>query len=309
MTSRISKIRELINKPVLNSLLSQDHKKWNLMCGSLDAIQYAQSAVDSYNCLNKDNIRDIGQHLIIFGLFQALYVQQDSVSNLCESMDIALDIKTQYPELYEIRQLRNKGIGHPSREGKTNNIHSMLIDNDSIELFSYTETGEFSFTKHKISDCIEKQNQSLCGILQKVIKKMRSIEKEHKNKYKQNKLKDCFPADSQYCFEKILQGILHINRRNLAFSHCEGLIKAIDRFKEELTKRGLQDDDNDIVIVHLEIRDSKYPLEKLKEYFSSESKSSINSQDARAYFDSAREHTLDLIKHTENLDAEYMNTA
>jgi hypothetical protein len=146
MKSCISKIRELINKPILNSLLSQDHKKWNLMCGSLDAIESAQSAVDSYGCLNKDNIKDIGQHLIIYGLFQALYVQQDSVSNLCKSMGILFptveDLKTQHPELYEIRQLRNKGMGHPSKD-RDKNTHGILIDKDSIELFSYTCTVYF----------------------------------------------------------------------------------------------------------------------------------------------------------------------
>ena len=313
MKSLIYKIRELINKPILNSLLSKDHKRWNLMCGSLDVIESAQMAIDSYNCLNKENIKDIGQELIIYGLFQAIYVQQDAVLNLCNSIGIPLtknkeDLKSKYPELYEVRQLRNKGIGHPT-PGHTNrdkNTHGMLIDKDSIELFSYTETGEFSFAKYKISDCIERQNQSLCGILRKVIKKMRSMEKEHKAKYKQNKLKDCFPRDPQYCFEKIFQAISHIDRISLGLSHSDGLIKAIDKFDGEITKRGLKDDD--VVFVRLEIKHSKYPLEKLKKYFGSGPKSSLNSQDARAYADSAREHILDLIKHAEYLDGEYART-
>lgn len=334
MKSCISKIRELINKPILNSLLSQDHKKWNLMCGSLDTIESAQSAVDSYNCLNKDNIKDIGQHLIIYGLFQALYVQQDSVSNLCESMDMAFllkidDINTQHPKLYEIRQLRNKSIGHPTpsskdkKTKKTKSTHGMLICNDSVELFSYTETGEFSFAKYKISDCIEKQNQSLSGILQKVIEKMGSIEKEHKDKYRQNKLRECFPSDPKYCFEKIFQAINLIDNKNpresqtqrigrkdrisFALSNTKDLLEAVDRFDGEIKKRGLQGDD--VVFVRLEIKHSKYPLERLREYFSPEPKSSINSQDARAYADSAEIHILDLIKLAKNLDDEYIGTA
>jgi hypothetical protein len=329
MKSYIKKIRELINKPILNSLLLKDQKKWNLMCGSIDAIESTQLAIDSYNCLNKDNIKDIGQHLIIYGLFQALYVQQDSVSNLCKSIDISLpeekDLKTQYPELYKIRQLRNKGIGHPTpnKEDKTKDTHSILIENDSIELYSYTETGEFSFDKYKISDCIEKQGQSLCRILRKVIKKMRSIEKEHKDKHMQNKLRDCFPIDPRYCIDKIFEAINLIDNKNpresetqrigresrisLAFSNAKTLIESINKFDGEITKRGLQGDD--VVFVRLEIKHSKYPLEKLKEYFCLKSKSPLNSQDARAYADSAGIHILDLIKHAKNLDDEYMNTA
>src|SRR4030042_5338486 len=326
MKSCISKVRELINRPILKSLLLKDHKNWNLMCGSLDTLESAQLAIDYYSCLNKDNIKDIGKHLIIYGLFQALYVQQDSVLNLCKSMGTHLDIKNKYPELYEIRQLRNKGIGHPTpnTRDKTKNTHSMLIDNDSIELFSYTGTGKFSFAQYKISDCIEKQNQSLCGVLQKVIDKMASIEKEHKDKYKQNKLRECFPVDPQYCIDKIFEAINLIDNENpretasqrigrehgisSALSNTKNLIEVIERFEGEISKRGLQDQDNDIVFIRFEIEYSKYPLEKLKKYFCSRSKSSLNSQDARAYADSAEQHLLCLIKHAENLDSTYTST-
>ncbi len=135
------------------------------MCGSLDAIESAQLAVDSYNCLDKDNNKNVGfKFLIVYGLFQALYVQQDSVLNLCKSMDIPLpeekDFKTVYPELYNIRQLRNKSIGHPTpnKKDKTKDTHSILIEGDSIELFSYTQDGEFSFSTHNISNCIDTES-------------------------------------------------------------------------------------------------------------------------------------------------------
>lgn len=293
------------------------------MCGSLDAIESTQLAVDSYNCLNKDNIKDTGlEFLIVYGLFQALYVQQDSVLTLCESINVPpkkKGLKTKYPELDKIRQLRNKGIGHPSREGKTNNTHSISIGGDSIELFSYTEAGEFSFTTYEISKCIEKQNQSLCEFIQQVIEKMKSMEQEHKDKYMQNKLSDCFPSDPQYCIGKIFEAINLIDAQDpeesvpqkigrgdkisLAFSHANTLIKAVDKFNGEFTERGLQD-----IYVCIEINHSKYPLKKLKEYFSTTSKSSISSQDARAYADSAKKHILELITHAKNLDSEYSST-
>ncbi|MCE5339772.1 MAG: hypothetical protein LLF92_01415 [Planctomycetaceae bacterium] len=294
------------------------------MCGSLDTVESAQMAIDSYNCLNKENIKDIGQKLIIYGLFQALYIQQDAVLNLCKSIGIPLpenekDFKKKYPEVYEIRQLRNKGIGHPSKEGNTNSTHGMLIDNDSIELFSYTETGQFSYSEYKISDCIKKQNQSLCGIIQEVIKKMESIEKEHKDKYKQNKLRDCFPTDPQYCIGKVFEAINLIDVQNqgettpqrigregrisLASSNTNDLIKSIDKLNKELIEREVQD-----VFVSLDIEHSKYPLEKLKKYFEDVSKSSLNSQDARVYADSANVHILDLIKSANKLDDEYAKT-
>ena len=323
MKSYISKIRELtIIKPILKSLLLKDQKKWNLMCGSLNAIESTQLAVDSYNSLKKDGIKDLGlEYLIVYGLFQALYVQQDSMCNLCKSVNVPMpkrNLKAKYPELYEVRELRNKGIGHPTPNDKDEkkDTHSILIEGDSIKLHSYTEAGEFSFSTYKISECIETQNQSLCTIIQQVIKKMKSMEQKHKDKYMQNKLRDNFPADPQYCIGKLFEAINLIDvedqekslqqrigretRIYLAFSHAETLIKAINKFKGEFTKRGLQD-----VYVSIEIEHSKYPLEKLKEYFSSTSESSINSQDARAYADSAEKHILDLVTHAQDLDNEY----
>jgi len=324
MKSYISKIRELTNKPILKSLLLKDRKKWNLMCGSLDAIESAQLAIDSYRSLDEHNIKDVGQHLVIYGFFQALYVQQDSVTHLCESVGIRLpDMRTHFPELYEIRQLRNKAIGHPSKQGATNNTHSMLIEKDSIELFSYTEGGEFSFKEYNVSECIDKQEKALCGFMQQVIERMKSLEKEHKSKYMQNRFRDCFPPDAQYCIGKVFEAINLIEDQipeettpqrigreggiSLALSHTKTLIDAVDRFYKEITERGLRD--GDVVFIHLGIDRAKYPLEKLKEYFSPGSKSYINSQDARAYADSAREHILELVRHAEHLDNEYASTA
>ncbi len=320
MKSYISKIRVLINKTILKSLLLKNQKKWNLMCGSIDAIESTQLAVDYYNCLDKDTGYN---YLIIYGLFQSLYVQQDSVLNLCKSIGIQMskkDIKAKYPELWKIRQLRNKGIGHPSKD-RENNTHSMLIEGDSVELFSYSEAGEFSHSTHNISECIETQNRLLCKIVQQVIEGMKLMEQKHKDKYMENKLRDCFPTDHQYCIGKIFEAInlidvksqgesepQRIGRENgisLAFSHLKTLIEAINKFNEEFTKRGLQDIH---FIVSIEIEHSKYPLEKLKEYFSSTSESSINSQDARAYADSAQIHILELATSAQNLDNEYSNT-
>lgn len=321
MKSYISKIRELINKRILSSLLLRDQKKWNFLCGSLDAIESTQLAVDSYNGLKKDNCKDIGLvRLIAYGLFQALYVQQDSVRNLCESIDIPMpkkedDFKAEYPELHEVRQLRNKGIGHPSKDGGSN-THNMLIEGDSINLYSYTEAGEFSFATYKISDCIEKQNESLCKIIQRVIEEIKSMEQKHKDRFMHSRLIGCFPADPEYCIGKVFEAINLIeaegeeeslpqkegrkSRIHLALTHADTLTKAIDKFESEFAERGLQD-----VYVSQEIEHSKYPLEKLKEYFSPTSENSINAQDARAYADSAEKHMLDLVTHAQNLDNEY----
>ena len=135
----------------------------------------------------------------------------------------------------------------------------------------------------------------------------------------QKKLSDCFPDDYLYRIGKIFEAIHLIDdqhsretepqrigredRISLAFSHVKTLIEAIDIFDREFTERGLQD-----VYIRLEIERSKYPLKTLEEYFRATSKISLNSQDARAYADSAEQHILELIKHAKNLDDAYSST-
>ena len=43
---------------------------------------------------------------------------------------------------------------------------------------------------------------------------MQSIEKEHKDKYKQNRLRDCFSSDAQYRIGKIFEAINSIDVQN-----------------------------------------------------------------------------------------------
>ena len=155
--------------------------------------------------------------------------------------------------------------------------------------------------------------------MQQVIEKMESMEQKHKGKYMQNKLRDCFPTNPQYCVGKIFEAINLIDDKgpgeslpqkvgretgmSLALSHANTLITAVKKFNAEFDKRCLEDD-----YVRIEIEHSEYPLEKLKQYFSPTSESSMNSQDSRAYADSAEKHILKLIEHATRLDTAYSST-
>ena len=151
------------------------------MCGSLDAIGSAQLAVDAFKS-HKNDTNNIGlKHLMAYGLLQSLYVQQDAVSNLCESIDVPKPLNVQYrddlqrnhPNLHKIRQLRNTGIGHPSRDTKEN-THSFLIKGDDLTLYRFDKIGNFSSENYDILDIIKTQEKNLCAILRQVIEKMTS---------------------------------------------------------------------------------------------------------------------------------------
>ena len=270
-------IREkLINGRILKSVLLKDEKKWNLMCGSLDSIESAQMAINAYKEFKKDSTDRGLQVLKIYGLFQSLYVQQDSVRNLFESLDIKLKNFKKYPKLYRIRNLRNKSIGHPSKIREKNSSHSFLLNEDSLELFSYTEKGEFDYETYKISGCINIQNKEFCKIIKEAIEKINTIEQNHKGEFMSTKFRKMFPENFKNSVFLVFNAINFKEDEDSATGpqkiaiktkvsqgsgSIEELIQSIQEFRKEFERRKLSDDFVDRILNNVD-----YPLKKLKDY-------------------------------------------
>jgi hypothetical protein len=93
---------------------------WNTKRAKIQSPLYTledcQSVIEDYKKLDDFTAANAG-YLKIYGLLQALFVQQDAFKHLYESsFSSNFDFKN-YPELINIRNIRNKTIGHPSNSG------------------------------------------------------------------------------------------------------------------------------------------------------------------------------------------------
>ena len=113
----IDEIRDFINSPRKQYELLSDSFFWNMLCASMDTIEDSQLAIESYEKLPSfDGFT--GGYLYIYGLLQALYLQQNTVNHLSQSLfKKRIDFKNHYPELFKIREMRNDTIGHPTNSG------------------------------------------------------------------------------------------------------------------------------------------------------------------------------------------------
>lgn len=97
----------------------EDTDNWDRICSSSDIINDTIRAIESYVKSDYPD-KDIGlQYIFIYGLLQALYLQQDSVENLFKVLHKCYpqDQKFLYKpsnELKEVRELRNETTGHPT---------------------------------------------------------------------------------------------------------------------------------------------------------------------------------------------------
>jgi len=80
-------IRDFINIPRNQHRLLSDKNRWNQICSSLDVIGDTSLALESYyNCKWTS---DAGmQYLLIYGLLQAIFIQQDALKNAAEAVDM-----------------------------------------------------------------------------------------------------------------------------------------------------------------------------------------------------------------------------
>jgi len=109
----ILKIRDKVNKLNLyKKRFKNSSKDWNILCSAMDTVEDTCEACLEFEKkgLGKNNGE---KYLRLYGLLQAIYVQQDSIEGLYRIfVKKQLDVRN-YQNWRIIRNLRNMTVGHP----------------------------------------------------------------------------------------------------------------------------------------------------------------------------------------------------
>ena len=208
-------IRELVNKPRRHHILSTSEYFYQIASAFY-------IVVDTERAINAFSLQDFGQnqgalYLAVYGLLQAIYVQQDAVVNLLNPLLDVENVSRNYPRLNEIRSIRNKSIGHPTstrpteKGGPTSHhfISQRTLSQVGFELVSYTCDGEFQHNQIDIPNLLEDQAKFIAGILDTIIEGLQEEDRKHKKKFHMEKLMAIFPSSIRYLFEKVEVAILY----------------------------------------------------------------------------------------------------
>lgn len=261
----------------------EDLKNWNQLCSSLDVIGDTSIAVKSYE--ECEWPEDTGmQYILIYGLLQALVVQQDAVRHLREVLNVE---NVEDLELQEIRDIRNRSVGHPTKQNAGKNRKSFnFISRISMSkkgfdlLSSYGERNSDDHRSVSLSAFIQTQEEELSKSLGEVLNKLEKEEMEHKEKFKDEKLRNLFSRSIPYYVEKIFDEILSTQRKGLGGYHVSLIQDTITKFVSQLEKRGLLPAYEHAAY---EIEDTTYALDELAKYFDHEKESKLNDRDANIY--------------------------
>ncbi len=312
MSEQSQKIRDLINTPIMQSPLLKNHALWNQLCSCLDVIEDSESAIDAY--LDREFGESVGEHyLAVYGLLQALFIQQDAVINLCESLS-TLETIDNYPRLEKIRGVRNDTIGHPTKRGTKNKptyhfISRPTLTYDGFQHVSFDSNGKPDSEDVRISDLITDQKTCLSEILTSAISELEQKKKANKEKFRMEKLVSVFPTALGYCFEKIFGGTTTIEDTRapsnvpLGAASLSVITKALQNFKEALAKRGVYYDSVSYVCKLLE-----YPSAELEAFFQNAQNGkelNINEKTAYIFAFFVEKQVGELVSMAKEIDEDY----
>ena len=209
-------IRNLFNASTIKKTKFYSRKHdgdWNQFCAALDTIEDTCLAIENFQKYPNDLFIK-NPYLATYGILQAFFIQQDAVNYLKTSLfgnNKKIDWgNKKYSELAKIRQVRNETIGHPvktERKGRkskyaNDEITSCTIDRSSLSkdgfrymlwMNSRTESKTIKF-----SEIIGLQDKYLGAELQSVMKEIQKEEKQHKAKFKGEKLAELLNRPSLY---------------------------------------------------------------------------------------------------------------
>lgn len=300
-----SKIRRYINIGRVQNKLIQDKKNWNQICSSLDVLGDTTYAISSYihnSFPNNDGLK----YIYIYGVLQALFLQQDSLKHLtCALLSINEKDYQKHNELEKIRNIRNEAIGHPTNKGAGKSFHyisRMTIEKNGFDLSSSFSDKDDIYKEVKIIAVINIQLKVITEDLKILMEKLEEKEMEHKNKFKEVKLAD-FLKGSDHSIQKIFEALYTKNESKKSFyiSLIEPLKSGYLKIENELKKRGelpnhYFDD---------ELKRIKYIFECLKDYFSENNRQFTNN-DIYIFLSFLKEENKKLLEELNNIDEEYI---
>ena len=247
-----STFRDLINASWKQSRLYKNRSAWLKLTSALDVIEDTEIAIDA-----SDTpvfwYSDGARYLAIYGLLQALYTQQDAVSHLCKALQIkSVAISPdwgEYPAVKNVRNIRNRAIGHPTESGRKpprsyHFISRVTLTAAGFDMHSMWDDGKEEWRSVSLKTLIDDQKRDLGHTLGLVVEELRAEAAAHRERFRMEEMVNIFPASLPYAFQNIFQAtrpepdLARVAMAKAALGEIRGVLRA---FAEATTRRGLEE--------------------------------------------------------------------
>ena len=308
-------VREFIQHPRRLDPLINNKPGWYMLTSAMDIVSDTESAIASYE---KGDWQDKGTlYLVIFGLLQAMYLQQDALRSMVHALEGNADYKIDSePEAMSIRQIRHDTVGHPTKQGGTNakgngafteqTSHSIVqhsMRKQYYTLLRSSNLADTTFVDINTFELIEKNRALAIRILARTKANLERIEMEHRAAFKGEKLASIFHPTMHYQFEKVFEGIYNpdYGRGPYGQLSLQTIVGYFNDFKAALEKRGILNGSGHL---HFNLDETEYALNELTNYYNGTGM--LTDKQAAEIFRYFAERKMDELKRiAEEIDAEY----
>ena len=304
-------IRDYITDARFNyALYHGDRRTFHVVCSALDVIGDTTMAINAYTAIEDSG--DYGvRYLNLYGVLQALIIQQDAVKHIIEALKLNL---ADDPDLANIRNIRNMATGHPSMREKNRNpqklqsshaISRPSLRKESFTLFTYFEDGSTPMDPIMVLNLIKAQERGIVARLHAALVELRRREVEHRMKYRDKMLAALFPSTIGYYFEKCYEGCREDDnngRKTFAQLHVELLQEILNKLRAELAERGI------VPAYHgaeIDLEDTQYPLSELAKFMTGGADNTLNTRSANIFVFFLQHQFDKLRKMAQDFDEEY----
>jgi len=202
-------LRDFINAPRRHRELYANEHLFGQLCSSLDVMGDTEAAMDEYLATVRAEAPSDESYLRIYGILQALYLQQDALQHLAESLGVQYSL----PEnVHQIREVRNDAVGHPTRRGRGpgkafNHINRASLEASGFEMLSHRPGSPTVTSSVDIPSLIQTQRVAVTAALETLIDSERQRERNHRLQFRDKSLSSVFPEALPYYLEKIGESI------------------------------------------------------------------------------------------------------
>ena len=233
-------LNEAIHEPLYHNFYNAANElQYNQAFTSIDLIEDSQIAIEEFG-----RVQSLGKEgrstLLIYGLLQSLFLQQDGLYHLYKCV---VDNKSKQTDFFDafsfdknIREVRNDIAGHPTNR-KSTEFYFIAKGPVSKERFTYAGyTPAFRKVEVDLKTFISKQSEFTINVLQaildEILKKIEMKKGEHKNK----SLKEMIVGADRN-IQLIYRGIRDQERNFQGEWGISGVKNALDEIRVELNTR------------------------------------------------------------------------
>ena len=299
-------IADIINRVLKHrSEVREDLDNWDRICSSSDVINDTFIAIKSYVKSDYPDNNNVGlRYIFIYGLFQALYLQQDAVEDMFKTLRKCYPRSQKFfyersDDLEEIRRLRNETTGHPTgtRGGIFTYITRGSLSKWHFENLRSSKAEGNEFPSVDLFSVLKKQALAIENDLRTLVEKTREIEKMCYEKYRK-RLAAITKGALEYDIQTVAEGLYSpsANNRMRGLESLKTIEDEYSEFEAGMKERGCDDSS--------ELNEFKRAISVLKEYIAGE-RTMMTQEDTGIYYFYLTERHEYFKKMVEEIDSRY----